>query len=87
MRIALVDQSRTIVRIVTELLEADGHQVEGFTDGGKALACLESESDVSALITSVQLESLWDRDLCSCAPPRGYSPPPLHHLNVLLGGS
>lgn len=67
MRIALVDQSRTIVRIVTELLEADGHQVEGFTDGGKALACLESESDVSALITSVQLESLSGIEICAAA--------------------
>jgi diguanylate cyclase (GGDEF)-like protein len=67
MRIVLVDQSRTIVRIVSELVEADGHEVLGFTDGRKALACLGLDSDVRALIASVQLESLSGLELCAAA--------------------
>jgi two-component system, cell cycle response regulator len=67
MRIVLVDQSRTIVRIVNELIRADGHEVLGFTDGRKALACLESDDDVRTLITSVQLESLSGLQLCAAA--------------------
>jgi two-component system, cell cycle response regulator len=67
MRIVLVDQSRTIVRIVSELVQADGHEVLGFTDGGKALACLESDTDVRALMTSVQLESISGLELCTAA--------------------
>jgi two-component system, cell cycle response regulator len=67
MRIALVDQSRTVVRIVSELVEADGHEVLGFTDGRKALACLGLDPDVRALIASVQLESLSRIELCPAA--------------------
>jgi two-component system cell cycle response regulator len=67
MRIVLVDQSRTIVRIVSELVQADGHEVLGFSDGRQALACLESDRDVRALITSVQLQSLSGIELCAAA--------------------
>jgi two-component system, cell cycle response regulator len=67
MRIALVDQSRTIVRIVSELVQADGHEVLGFSDGRKALACLGSDTDVRALMASVQLESLSGIELCAAA--------------------
>jgi two-component system, cell cycle response regulator len=67
MRLALVDQSRTIVRIVTDLVAADGHEVLGFTDGRKALACLRADPDVRALITSLQLESLSGIELCAAA--------------------
>jgi two-component system, cell cycle response regulator len=67
MRIVLVDQSRTIVRIVSELVQADGHEVLGFTDGRKALACLNLDSEVRALIASVQLESLSGIELCAAA--------------------
>ena len=67
MRILLVDQSRTIVRIVSELVQADAHEVLGFTDGRKALACLESDPEVRALITSVQLDSISGLELCAAA--------------------
>jgi two-component system, cell cycle response regulator len=67
MRIVLVDQRRTIVRIVSELVQADGHEVLGFTDGRKALACLGSDADIRALIASVQLESLSGIELCAAA--------------------
>jgi two-component system cell cycle response regulator len=58
---------KTIVRIVSELIQADGYEVLGFTDGRKALACLGLDSDVRALIASVQLESLSGIELCAAA--------------------
>jgi diguanylate cyclase (GGDEF)-like protein len=67
MRIALVDQSRTIVRIVTDLIQADGHEVLGFTDPRNALADLGADSEIRALVTSVQLESLSGIELCAAA--------------------
>ena len=67
MRIVLADPSRTIVRIVSEIVRGDGHEVLGFTDGRKALACLESDAAVRALITSVQLESISGLELCAAA--------------------
>jgi DNA-binding response OmpR family regulator len=45
MRIVLVDQSRTIVRIVSELVRADGREMIGFTDGEQALAYLKSDRE------------------------------------------
>ncbi len=67
MRIALVDQSRTIVRIVTELIQADGHEVLGSTDARNALATLAADPDIRALITSVQLQPLSGIELCVAA--------------------
>ena len=37
MRIAVVDPSRTVLKLVTQLLEARGHTVRTFTDGREAL--------------------------------------------------
>src|SRR5437016_1014036 len=70
MRIALVDQSRTIVRIVTDLIQADGHEVLGFTDPRSALAELGADSEIRALVTSIQLESLSGIELCAAARER-----------------
>jgi diguanylate cyclase (GGDEF)-like protein len=67
MRVALVDQSRTIVRIVTELVQADGHEVLGFTDARSAFAALAADADIRALITSIQLQSLTGIELCAAA--------------------
>src|SRR5438876_245001 len=67
MRIALVDQSRTIVRIVTDLIQADGHEVLGFTDPRSALAELGADSEIRALVTNIQLESLSGIELCAAA--------------------
>lgn len=55
MRILLVDPSRTALKIVTRLLEADGHDVRAFTDEIEALDCLAADEDIEALLTSVQL--------------------------------
>ena len=60
MRIVLVDQSRTILQIVTGLIGSDGHEVIGFNDGRTALEFIASNADVRALITSGQLEGCRD---------------------------
>jgi len=67
MRIVLVDQSRTILQIVTGLIGSDGHEVIGFNDGRTALEFIASNADVRALITSGQLEGMSGLELCEAA--------------------
>lgn len=64
MRIVLTDPSRTMLRIVTQLLEAGGHEVRSFTDPSEALALVESDPGVAALITSAELVSMSGVELC-----------------------
>jgi two-component system, cell cycle response regulator len=64
MRIVVVDPSRTVLKIVTRLLEAGEHETHPFTDGLAALEYIKSEPNVDALITSVELGSMSGTDLC-----------------------
>ena len=64
MRIAVVDPSRTVLKIVTQLLEARNHEVHTFTDGRVALEYLESNPDVHAFITSTELPCMPGVELC-----------------------
>ncbi|MGO9699476.1 MAG: diguanylate cyclase [Xanthobacteraceae bacterium] len=57
MRITLVEPSRTVRRIVTSTIEPWGHEVCSFTDAPEALAFLQVEKDIRALITSTELTS------------------------------
>ena len=57
MRIALVEPSRTIQRIVTGLIAPWCNDVCAFVDAHDALAFLKTETDVRALITSAELPS------------------------------
>jgi diguanylate cyclase (GGDEF)-like protein len=57
MRITLVEPSRTVRRIVTGTIEPWGHEVFSFTDAPEALAFLQVEKDIRALITSTELAS------------------------------
>lgn len=67
MRIVLVDQSRTILQIVTNLIRSDGHEVVGFKNARKALDFIISNVDVRALITSGQPEAMSGLELCEAA--------------------
>lgn len=58
MRILLVEPSRTVRRIVTDLIEAWNHDVCSCADADDALLRLDSDSDIRALITSVALPSI-----------------------------
>jgi len=64
MRIVVVDPSRTVLKIVMQLLEVGHHEVHPFTEGREALAYIRSNPDVDALITSVELQSMSGVDLC-----------------------
>jgi two-component system, cell cycle response regulator len=57
MRLALVEPSRTVQRIVSGIIEPWGHEVQCFMDGPQALACLQADSEVRAIISSVELTS------------------------------
>lgn len=64
MRILLVDPSRTALKIVTRLLEAADHEVRAFTDETEALDYLGRDSEIDALLTSVELGRMSGLELC-----------------------
>lgn len=64
MRIVVVDISRTVLKIVGRMLEARGHEVVPFTDGRAALAHIEGDPDVAAVITSSELISMTGIEMC-----------------------
>lgn len=64
MQIAVVDPSRTVLKIVSQLLESAGHRAHPFTDGRPALDRLRSDQEIDALITSLELPSISGVDLC-----------------------
>ncbi len=78
MRIALVDPSRTVLRIVKGLLEASGHDVHPFTDGGMALDFVRKDPEVRALITSAEPMSMPGLQLCAEARKLGGGRRPLY---------
>jgi two-component system cell cycle response regulator len=64
MNVVLVDPSRTVLKIVTGLLESRGHVVRAFTDAPEALDYIKSDPTVEALITSAELTSMSGIELC-----------------------
>jgi diguanylate cyclase (GGDEF)-like protein len=58
MRIALVEPSRTVQRIVAGIIEPWGHEVHSFMDAPEGLAFLRAEKDVRAVLSSVELGSM-----------------------------
>jgi two-component system cell cycle response regulator len=67
MRIALVEPSRTVQRIVTGTIEPWGHEVCPFMDAPEALAFLRSEKNIRTLISSAELVSTSGMQLVSDA--------------------
>jgi two-component system, cell cycle response regulator len=57
MRIVVVDPSRTVLKIVTRLLEEGHHEIHPFTDGLAALEHIKLNPNIDALITSAELGS------------------------------
>ena len=57
MRIALVEPSRTVRRIVTGMIAAWDHDVCSFMDAGEALERVQADRNIRALITSAELPS------------------------------
>jgi two-component system, cell cycle response regulator len=67
MRIVLVDPSRAVQRAMRDLIAQGGHEVLSFYEGQKALDCIKVDSEVRALITSVQLPDISGLQVCSAA--------------------
>jgi two-component system cell cycle response regulator len=67
MRIVLVDPSRAVQRAMARLIEEGGHEVLTFAEGLKALAYVNQDAEVRALITSTQPLDISGIELCSAA--------------------
>jgi two-component system, cell cycle response regulator len=80
MRIALVEPSRTVQRIVTGIIEPWGHEVRTFMDAPEAIACLRADRSVSVLITSAELPSTSGIQLVSDARALAGAQRPLYIL-------
>jgi diguanylate cyclase (GGDEF)-like protein len=67
MRVVLVDPSRAVQRVMTQLIKEGGHEVIAFDDGLKAIDCIMQNGDVRALITSTQPLGISGIELCAAA--------------------
>ena len=64
MHVALIDPSRVVLKIVTEMLTAGGHTVVAFTDSGKALAHVEADPTGTCVLTSLEVQPICGLELC-----------------------
>ncbi|WP_350333315.1 GGDEF domain-containing response regulator [Coralliovum pocilloporae] len=64
MHIVVVDGSRVVLRLLTELLEDQGHSVLAFTNGQKAYEQIATDPTVDVLITSFEVPGKSGLELC-----------------------
>lgn len=64
MNIVLVDASRVVLKILSELLSSHGHVVHAFANGEDALARIASDATVDVLITSLELPGMSGFEVC-----------------------
>ncbi|MBI2716112.1 MAG: diguanylate cyclase [Rhizobiales bacterium] len=64
MQIVLVDPSRTVRRIITDLVQQWEFNVCAFADGVEALSYIQHNDSVRVLLTSAELPSMSGVDLC-----------------------
>lgn len=64
MHVARIDPSRTILKIVSQMLQAGGHTVLAFTDSGAALAHVEAAPAVACVLTSLEVEPIGGLERC-----------------------
>ena len=64
MRIVLVDPSRTVRHIVTDLVQRWKYDVCPFSDGAEALSYIQKDDSVRVLITSAELPTMSGVELC-----------------------
>jgi two-component system, cell cycle response regulator len=58
MRVALVDPSRTVIKMVSRILEAAKHDVVAFVEAREAIERMKSDHTIEALITSAELDTM-----------------------------
>jgi two-component system cell cycle response regulator len=63
MHVVVVDPSRTVRLLLTQLLEAGGHIGHAFADARAALACVKGDANITAVVTSM-LPSMAGLELC-----------------------
>ena len=78
MHTIVVDPSRTVLKIVGQLIEAAGHRVHTFSDGLEALDCLRASPGIEAVITSVELPTISGIELCRMARAISSSQRPIY---------
>ena len=67
MQIVLVDPSRTVRRIISDLVQHWNYEVHSCSDGIEALSYIQHNNNVRVLITSSVLPSMSGADLCARA--------------------
>ncbi len=67
MQLVLVDPSRAVQRIMTQLIEPGQHRVHAFNHSSDALACIAANQDIRAFITSGEIDGISGVDLCAAA--------------------
>lgn len=80
MQIVLVDPSRTVRRIVGDLIRQGGNEICPLSSADEALTYIKNNPEVRALITSAELESMSGIELCRQARALAGSRRPLYIL-------
>ncbi len=64
MHIVVVESSRTMIRILSSMLEDGGDRVTAFTDGLQAFEFIESDPSVAVVMTGLEIETMSGLELC-----------------------
>ena len=64
MKIVIVDSSRVGLKIISSILENQGHETHVFTDGKEAFDFIRSDLEVNLLLTGLELPSMTGFELC-----------------------
>ncbi len=64
MKIVIVDSSRVGLKIISSILEHQGHEICTFTDGSDAFDFIRNNLDVNLLLTGLELASMSGFELC-----------------------
>lgn len=64
MRIAVVDSSRVVLKIISDMLKPRGYSVSCFLNSREALGFVQDNEDVGVLITSLEVQPIGGIELC-----------------------
>lgn len=64
MHIVVVESSRTMIRILSSMLEDGGERVTAFTDGLQAFEFIQGDQSVAVVMTGLEIETMSGLELC-----------------------
>ena len=64
MHIAVVDSSRVVLKIISDMLKPRGYSVTCFLNSRDALSFMRDNADVGVLITSLEVQPISGIELC-----------------------